>query len=221
MQLTTQYQSSFLLGHSMGGTINALYLENQQHPFQAAAFFSPMFSINLNGLPYFIAKMISYIGDTLCKWFSDVACYAPGVGPYSSPSFKDNKLTSSSKRYASAFNTFEQVSKTQLGGPTMRWINESLFASEKAIDNASLINIPVLILQAGADLIVTKTGQQAFINNSQHCTKSELLQIAGAKHEILLEQDKYRIQALTTTFDFFQQFQRPQKFQKNSAACIK
>lgn len=208
LQLTTHYSSRFLLGHSMGGAINALYLEENKHPFQAAAFFSPMFSIDLGLLPHFIAKIISYISDLICRWFSELACYAPGVGPYTKGNFDGNKLTHSEKRYASAFSTFDHVPQTQLGGVTMRWVNESLFASEKAIDNASLINIPVLILQAGADTIVSDTGQQQFIDNSQHCIHSKLLHIAGAKHEILLEEDKYRLPAITATFDFFQQSQQ-------------
>lgn len=215
LQLGKHYQSRYLLGHSMGGAINALYLEENKHPFQAAAFFSPMFSINLGLLPNFLAKIITYISDLICRLFSELACYAPGVGAYSKGNFEGNKLTNSPKRYASAFDTFDHVTQTQLGGASMRWVNESLFASEKAIDDASLITIPVLVLQAGADSIVTETGQQAFIDNSRHCITSELIQIAGAKHEILLEEDKYRIPALTATLDFFKHTQQ------SDVTCIK
>ncbi|TEW54560.1 alpha/beta fold hydrolase [Psychromonas sp. RZ22] len=215
LQLDKHYQYRFLLSHSMGGTINALYLEEQSHPFQAAAFFSPMFSINLGGLPAFIAKIISYISDLLCRWFSDLACYAPGVGPYKATSFEKNELTNSTKRYASAFHFFEVAKETQLGGATMRWVNQSLYATEKAIDSASLIKIPVIIIQSGADSIVTAEGQQAFLENSAQCAASKLVTIAGAKHELLLEQDIYRIPAITAVLDFFQQYQ------KGKLACIK
>lgn len=215
LQLTTHYQSRFLLAHSMGGTINALYLEQQQHPFNASAFFSPMFSINLAPLPYFIAKIISYISDLICSWFSDLACYAPGVGPYFSRSFEGNDLTSSAKRYHSAVNTFDLVSETQLGGPTMRWINKSLFATEKAINHAERIDIPLLVIQAGADSIVTAQGQKAFFNNSKQCVGNQFMRIENAKHELLLEQDKYRIPAINKALDFFQQHQQ------GKLSCIK
>ena len=62
---------------------------------------------------------------------------------------------------------------------------------------------------------MTETGQQAFIDNSRHCITSELIQIAGAKHEILLEEDKYRIPALTATLDFFKHAQQ------SGVTCIK
>ena len=208
LQLDKHYQFRYLLGHSMGGAINALYLEENQHPFQAAAFFSPMFSINIAPLPNFIAKTISYTAHLVCSLLSDLACYAPGVGAYSKSNFEGNKLTSSYKRYTSAFNTFETEPQTQLGGPTMHWINESLYAGEKAIKNASLITIPFIILQAGADSIVNEAEQQTFIEKNQHCTKNKLVHVAGAKHEILLEKDKYRVPALTAAFNFFQQYQQ-------------
>tara|TARA_R110001583_G_scaffold7040_1_gene35116 strand:+ start:144 stop:1271 length:1128 start_codon:yes stop_codon:yes gene_type:complete len=215
LQLSTHYQSRFLLGHSMGGTINALYLEQQQHPFNAVAFFSPMFSINLGVMPDIVAKIITYISDLICSWFSDLACYAPGVGPYAITSFEDNILTSSEKRYHSAFNTFEVASETQLGGPSMRWINKSLFATEKAINNASLINIPLLVIQAGADTVVTETGQKAFFANSKKCVDNQFIRVENAKHELLLEQDKYRIPAINKALDFFQQSQQ------GKLSCIK
>lgn len=208
LQLPENYQSRFLLAHSMGGTINALYLESRSHPFQAAAFFSPMFSINLSGLPVFVAKIITYISDLICSWFSDTACYAPGVGAYSETNFNNNKLTHSTKRFSSAFNTFEHAPETQLGGATMRWVNESLFAMNKAIQQSSKINIPIILIQSGEDLIVTAQGQHQFFEKNQLCKQSQFIHIANARHELLLEKDEYRIPALTATLDFFQQQQQ-------------
>ena len=203
LQLTKNYQSRFLLSHSMGGAISALYLQQQQHPFNKAAFFSPMFSVNLYQIPTFIVKIITYISDKICHWFNRIPCYAPKSMRYTPIAFEDNQLTSSKKRYHSAFHTFEQVIETQLGGPTMHWLNESLYATEKLIKNANLINIPIIIIRSGADSIVTEKGQQAFYHQLSNRTKHALIEIIDAKHELLLEQDKYRIPALTAMLDFF------------------
>jgi len=215
LQLEQHYQSRFILSHSMGSAISALYLEQQQHPFSAAVFFSPMFSINLGEMPTFIAKIISYISYTICGWFSDVACYAPGVGPYIQSAFEGNILTSSPKRYQSSSHTFTASPETQLGGPTMRWVNKSLFATENAIKNASQITIPVMVVQAGADKVVTGQGQQTFFENLGNCKNNTFINIKDARHEILLEQDKYRIPAINQTLDFFQQSQQ------GKLSCIK
>ena len=174
-----------------------------------------MFSINLGGMPTFIAKIISYISYIICGWFSDVACYASGVGPYIQSAFEGNILTSSPKRYQSSSNTFTESPATQLGGPTMRWINKSLFAIENVIKNASQITIPVMVIQAGADKVVTGQGQKTFFENLEDCKNNTFISIDDARHEILLEQDKYRIPAINQTLDFFQQSQQ------GKLSCIK
>ncbi|WP_160063958.1 alpha/beta fold hydrolase [Psychromonas sp. L1A2] len=215
LQLEKNYQSRFILSHSMGSAISALYLEEQTHPFTAAVFFSPMLSINLGSMPPFIAKAVSYISDLVCSWFSDLACYAPGVGPYIQTAFEHNILTSSVKRYQSSSNTFKDAPVTQLGGPTMRWVNKSLFATEKAIQQASKINIPIMVIKAGRDTVVTEQGQNAFFANTNDCKGNKLIRIENARHELLLEQDQYRIPAINEALDFFQQSQQ------GKLSCIK
>ena len=202
LKLEKHYQNCFLISHSMGGVISALYLQQYLHPFSATVFFSPMFEINLKGFSPFKAKVISYISDRIWRLFSPVACYAPKAVIYSPVPFEKNQLSSSPKRYASAFTTFDRVIETQLGGPTMRWVNESLYATEKAISQVKKINIPIMLIQSGADTIVTAQGQQAFFNNIKDSADNHFLHIANAKHELLLEQDQYRLPALTAALDF-------------------
>jgi len=202
LQLTQHYQAQFLFCHSMGGAISALYLEQQAPPFNAVVFFSPMLSINLRGFSPFSAKLLSYVSDKLTRTVSNVACYAPKSVIYSPTPFEKNQLTHSPRRYASAFSTFEQVIETQLGGPTMRWVYESLKATEKAIAQAHKITIPTLIIQSGADTIVTSFGQQAFFDNLSKNVDKALLTIEQAKHELLIEADQYRLPALTAALDF-------------------
>jgi len=207
LSLQQDYQACFLLAHSMGAAISALYLQEHAHPFHKAAFCSPMFSINTGKIPVWAAKFISFACDTTYSVFNDLACYAPKVGKYQKSVFEQNELTSSKKRFNAIFNVFEQVVETQLGGPTMRWVNKSLYATEKAIKNANAIKIPILLIQAGADTIVTEKGQRQFMLNLKDDQESECLRIEGAKHEILLEQDQYRIPALNKILNFFQQCQ--------------
>ncbi|MFT6986093.1 MAG: lysophospholipase [Psychromonas sp.] len=208
LDLQKNYQQSYLLSHSMGGTISALYLEQYQHPFAASVFFSPMFSINLGGIPESIASIITYSSAEICSWFSDSACYIFGGSNFQKKSFLDNDFTSSKVRFNSSFNTFEQHPETQLGSPTMRWVAESLSAAEQARENASQITIPVLVIQAGTDSVVTADGQNEFYKNIKGCKEAQFITISGAKHEILLEADKYRIPALSATLNFLKKSQQ-------------
>lgn len=202
LALDKNYAQRYLLSHSMGGAITALYLEQYNSPFQAAVFFSPMLSINLGRMPSFLAKIVSYSSAHVCSWFSDKACYVPGGKGYTRRYFENNHVTHSEKRFYSGQYGFETVANTQLGDPTMQWLSTSLHATERAIEEAHKINIPVLLIQAGADNIVTSQGQKAFFNNINKCKDNDFLTIAGAKHEILIETDEYRLVALNRTLQF-------------------
>jgi len=208
LHLPVNYQSNFILAHSMGATICALYLQQQSHPFHAAALFSPMLSINLKPLPLFAVKAITNISDKTFNIFSDLPCYAWGTGAYANKPFIGNRLTSSKKRYQSVTNIFEATKQIQLGGPTMHWLNRSLLACNKAIKNAAKITIPVLVFEAGSDTIVSAQGQKKFFTNLGLCEKNDFMRIVGAKHEILIEQDKYRVPAINKMLDFFKQYQQ-------------
>ncbi|WP_022942520.1 alpha/beta fold hydrolase [Psychromonas hadalis] len=202
LQLDKKYQQRYLLSHSMGGAISALYLQQVKHPFQASVFFSPMLSIDLAGLPSWLAKIITYSSAEVCNWFSDKACYVPMGEPYSTKIFADNHLTHSETRFYSSQIDFETHPETQLGDPTMRWVATSISATEQAIENAHKINIPILIIQAGADEIVTSTGQTDFFNNVTYCKFNQFLTLQDAKHEILLERDNVRLDALNHALQF-------------------
>ena len=167
-----------------------------------------MFSINLRGIPERIAKIITYSSAEICSWFSNKACYVFGGHNYKNKSFADNYVTSSKLRFSSSFNTFEQFPETQLGSPTMRWVAESIRATRQTVANANKITIPLLIIKAGADTTVTSTGQDLFFKNATHCNSKQLVNISGAKHEILLERDQYRIPALNKALQFLKESQQ-------------
>lgn len=203
LDLEKRYLHRYLLSHSMGGTISALYIEQYPHPFQASTFFSPMLGINLHGLPNALAKIITYSIAQICDWFSDKPCYIFAGSPYQDKNFIDNDLTSSKQRFDITQATFINSPETQLGAPTMRWVATSISATEQAIKNADKITIPILIIQAGADTIVINKEQKQFYKNVTEYKFNQFLTINSAKHEILIESDLYRIPALTTTLNFF------------------
>lgn len=201
LDLQRNYQQNYLLSHSMGGTVAALYLEQFKHPFQATVFFSPMFSINLP-IPEKIAKMLTYTCDHICSWFYNKPCYVFNGHGYKKTPFAKNHVTSSQTRFNSSTHPFGQYPQAQLGSPTMHWASLSISACQQAIKNANKINIPILIIQAGGDQVVTEKGQKKFFKNARFDKQNLLINISDAQHEILLEQDQYRIPALNYTLQF-------------------
>ena len=66
-----------------------------------------------------------------------------------------------------------------------------------------ILYIPVLLLQAGEDAIVTAKEQNEFAENASHC---KLISIKNAYHEMLIESDEHRNEVLDEVLKFFEQY---------------
>jgi len=186
----------FLLGHSMGGEIASLYVEKYVNDFDALVLSSPMHQIkHSSGL---ICKFIEYrVGDT--------PRYLVGEKSYddSEWKFKDNIFTHSKVRLAIANEAFSLNPEAKIGGPSVNWVAQSCMVGPITLKNAKLIKIPMLLLQAGGDEIVSLEPQEIFCKKVGPLCK--LITIEEAKHELFIERDKYRNKALNAMFEFFNQ----------------
>lgn len=205
--LSKPHQRLFLLGHSMGGGIATLYIERYPDVFHAAAFSSPMH-----------APSIKILGSSEagCWWFRamDWLCYNCWAGlfpdPYKPTTFADNEYTHSETRYQHLLNTYQEHETIQLGGPTRGWCGQACAASVTMRKDTKAIQIPVLVLQAGADTAVTLEAQDTFCENLKEetgkpCYGGAPKRFDGAKHELFIESDEYRIPAITAILKFFSQ----------------
>lgn len=195
------YQKRYLLAHSMGGAIATRYLETTpQHNFDAIALSAPMFGIN-------VAWYLRPIAMGLSQLLTEVSAtpsYAPGHKAYYAKPFEESLLTQSAIRYRWFRDLYEQKPELKLGGPSTRWVWQGLMAAKQCIQQTRQIHIPLLLLQAGNDQIVSNTAQEVFftkLNKTNHC--SQFMSIADSKHELLFEQDQYRNQTLDAVFNFF------------------
>jgi len=155
-----------LFGHSMGGLIAFLYLVRHGDTVRAAALSSPAFALPPQGpraqlaLVGLLARIAPRIAFTT-KLEPDALARDPEVGrAYVADPLVHRKATAG---FASAF---------------MR-------AQERALAEASRVTTPVLILQAGADRLVTTSGASA-IAARLRC-EHELEMLAGYYHELLNE----------------------------------
>lgn len=197
-----RYQNQYLLAHSMGCAISTLYLQaNPQHGFERVAFSAPMFGIKM---PWYLQP----ISGPVTKWASTrtpTPDFAFGQKPYRLKPFEDNQLTNSSIRYQFSTDLYEKMSDIQLGGPSSHWVNQSLVATKRCIQQAQQINVPILVMQASQDMIVENRAQTRFITqlNKKQPPLGKLVVIEGAKHELFCEVDALRNQALDQILMFF------------------
>ncbi len=193
----TQNQDRVLVAHSMGGAIAALYLAKESSLFSKAVLSAPMFEVETKPYSENMGRLLSGV---LVAAFQGTK-YAPDRGPYIAhqDTFEKNEVTHSEARFNLAKAIFVQSPELVLGGPTNRWVNQSLKATKKIDRAARQIQIPILMFQAGMDLIVKPRRQNLFCLKLQSCS---LIKFPGAHHEILQETDEIRDEAMTAIKEF-------------------
>src|SRR5690554_3390169 len=150
---------AYLLGHSMGSAIAALYLaehgqQEPAYPFKAATLCAPMLGIHTDPWPEPIGKAVVRLGAWLnSKVAPRKPGYFIGMKDYAPVSFAENDLTHSAARYEFMLKLCEQEPRLRVGGPTWQWLAEALRAMALLPTLAPHISTPLLILQAGHDRI--------------------------------------------------------------------
>jgi lysophospholipase len=104
-------------------------------------------------------------------------------------------------RYARNVAILEEDPTLGLASPTIAWADTAFRAMHtfKGMDYPSEIRQPILMLAASSDTVVSIAAIEEF---AYHLRAGSHLVIAGAKHEILQEQDRYRSQ-FWAAFDAF------------------
>lgn len=201
-------EKPYLLAHSMGSAISALYLAKQSNAIQAAVFSSPMISISSGGLPKGIAKALIHGGQLINNLFANESWYFIGQTDNNFTDFKDNRQSQSKLRYEQFQTLYQKNSELPLGGVTFSWLEQALKAEQSIFENLKQLDTPILVIQAGAETIVDNQAQDDFclaLNtiHPQSCPNGKPLVIRGGYHELFFEQDKYRTPTLEAALAWF------------------
>jgi lysophospholipase len=193
---TDAQERLFVLGHSTGALIAALYLQRFPQTFQAGILCSPLFGLKMGPLPGFLLRLLARRIDRPGRHEQ----YAPGQRELKRPSFRSNTITHSYPRWSlweqEIIPTTEAI---RLGGVTNHWIRESLLAGRRAVLGAGKIAVPLLLLQAEQDAITAAAPQERFCALAPRCRR---LRLMGARHEILIERDDIRSGAIARIKEF-------------------
>lgn len=186
-----------LLAHSMGGGVSVVHASRHPGTFDAIALSAPMLDISTSPFPAAVASAISY---TSCS-SGDGTDYAVGSGDYAKDTdFEHSSVTTSRARFDSRVALLEQNPVMQLGGVTYRFVCESMRAVNWAQASGALNPVPTLLLQAEADTIVLPGAQTRYCADAPAC---QLSMVTGSKHEIFMERDELRNEALSRVVKFF------------------
>jgi lysophospholipase len=188
----------FALAHSMGGAVLLRVAHAGKRWFDRMVLSGPM--IDLPG------RSTSFPARALLRVLrlaGQGGRYVPGGSDEltGAGSFVNNPLTSDPVRYARNVAILEEDPTLGLGSPTIAWADTAFRAMNgfRAADYPSQIRQPILMLAASNDAVVSTSAIEEF---AYHLRAGSHLVIAGSKHEILQEQDRYRAQ-FWAAFDAF------------------
>ncbi|AXK83125.1 alpha/beta hydrolase [Pseudolabrys taiwanensis] len=188
----------YLLAHSMGGAIAVAACHDGSRWFERVVLSAPMIALP----PSPLTRVAGPLARTL-RLFGSGSAYVPtGNGALTGKQeFIENPLTSDPVRYARNAAVLEEEPELGLGAPTVAWADAALRLMKRFAQPsyAGRIRQPMLMVAAGRDQVVSTPAIEQF---GMNLLAGRHLILAGAKHELLQEQDHYRGQ-FWAAFDAF------------------
>jgi lysophospholipase len=188
----------FALAHSMGATILLRAALAGHRWFDRMVLLAPMIA-----LPGMRRSVGSRTLVRTLRLMGLGGTYVPGgdASVMMQRPFIGNLLTSDPVRYARNVAVLEADPALAIGWPTVAWTDSAFKVmgelSERGV--AGQIRQPLLIIAAGADSIVSTPAIDEF---AVRLRAGSHLIVPGARHELLMEQDRFRSQVLAA-FDAF------------------
>ncbi len=188
----------FALAHSMGAAVAIRACHDGSRWFERTVLSAPMIALppgRLTRMAGPLARLMRIVGRG--------GAYVPTGDSVvtGTESFIGNVLTSDPVRYARNAAVLEQEPALGLGAPTVAWADVALRQMKQFAEPSYSASIrqPILMVAAGRDEVVSTLATETF---GQNLLAGRHLILAGAKHEILQEQDQYRRQ-FWAAFDAF------------------
>lgn len=177
-----------ILAHSMGGCLALLALARGPGPFERAILCSPMVAIaGIAGsdAARLAARLLTSLGLA--------QAFVPGGDRKSSATgaFEQNPLTRDAARFSTLQAWLAAYPELGIGDPTIGWMTAAFNALESFADEAfgQQGRTPVLMLNAGADTVVSPRAAAAL---AQRMRGASAIELPGSRHEILMETDAIR-----------------------------
>jgi lysophospholipase len=188
----------FALAHSMGGAVMLRVAHAGKRWFDRMVLSAPMID-----LPGRATSLPARVLLRLMRLTGQGGRYVPGGSDTltGATSFINNPFTSDPVRFARNAAILEEDPNLGLASPTVAWADTALRTMHgfRASNYPSQIRQPILMMAASHDTIVSTAAIEEF---AYHLRAGSHLVIAGSKHEILQEQDRYRAQ-FWAAFDAF------------------
>ena len=174
------------LAHSMGGGLALLAVSQGEHRLSGLLASAPMIGLTAVPMPPAMAEIIANATVAMGLGSSLLQTYDPVGQP-----FEGNVLTHDRVRYERYMAQLRAYPDLAIAGPTWSWLKFALGAGLILARpaTAQAVRIPLTVISAGQDLLVTNAPAHAF---AKAAPQGRYLEIKQARHEILMEVDAVR-----------------------------
>lgn len=180
----------FAVGHSMGASVLLRVAHKGRRWFDRMVLCAPLLGLSYERFSRYAGPVVKAL-----RLIGRGSAYVPGGSPHvmALDPFVGNPVTSDPVRYARTVAILEAQPSLGLGSPTNSWTAAAFDAMAEFADPryAPEIRQPIVVVAAGRDEIVSTPAIEEF---GMRLRAGSHLVVAGAKHEILMEQDRYRAQ---------------------------
>lgn len=188
-------------GNSMGGHIAMLMAGTEEVNVAAYALLVPMAKIHTGEFPYGVAKAMTGFYSTI----GFGANYGFGRGDWRFDSRNPAEATDCSAEASRAHTRHMMVAldpDLRVQDVTNRWVWETMQSTESVAtaEHLARINAPVLTIVAGDDRIVQTEAAEANCKAMPDC---RIVKFDGARHCIMHEGARQRLEVLDTALTFF------------------
>jgi lysophospholipase len=187
----------YVLAHSTGCTIFLSATERLRTQISRAVLCAPFVGLSDFGrkerMIFRLAQFLAMIGFALAP--------VPGKGNGKAETFETNRQTQDRRRFERMVEIGKANPELEIGPPTIGWLAAAVRAltSFRELRFGPSVAVPVLMIAAGRDRIVSSRATEEL---STRIRAAGFIEIPGAEHEILMEEDIYRDQ-FWAAFDAF------------------
>ena len=190
----------FALAHSMGGTI-LLHYAAARRPvwFDRMVLTAPMLQLPVRPVPTVLLR--GFVRLVCALGLKKLSVPGSREVRYEESGFEDNVLTSDHARFMRVAAVLQAAPELDLGPPSFGWVRAA-YAAMAALRKRGTINrieIPVLLMAAGRDRVVSRRAVEAM---GRRLPAGGSVTLDGARHDILNECDDVREQ-FWAAFDAF------------------
>lgn len=189
-----------LLAHSMGGCIGLAAL-HQDLPVASAVFSAPMWGINLRQMPHGVAVGMAYLAGRLGRGGRP----APGSGGGAMGTyvldecFSANLLTEDADEWCHMVREAAAWPDLTLGGASFDWVGKALNECVR-LSRVDSPAVPALIGLGSGEKVVSPT---AIRDRAARWPGATLLEVEGARHEIMMGRPDRRDAFLSAALSLF------------------